>query len=125
MRDWFPFPEVKAFTSYKKARKYVKRRTGKVLRDPRPLGLDGQCTVIENRERGDVLCVVVLLCEKSGMKGKVGILGHECAHVVRAWLDMMEAESPDEETVAYGIQAAMLSCIEQIGEEWFYGGSKA
>lgn len=120
MRDFFPFPEVKAFTSKKKARKCVKKITGK---DVVFGGRYAQCSEYENDSTGRMLCVVVMYpaCRDLGYAQKMAMLAHECVHVVKAWLDMMEADKPDEETVAYGVQCAMLECIDQIGEEWFRG----
>lgn len=118
MRDFYPFPKIKAFTSRKKARKYMKKRFGKGFKI---LDSQGQCIRWDSDATGgEPVCVVILDMKDVLPHRRFALLAHECVHVVEAWLDNMGVEEPDGEQVAYGVQCAMLACIDQIGADKFF-----
>ena len=112
--NYFPLMPVFAFTSEKKARKFVKSRTGLRLTSS---GKSGTCVGYE-RDDGQWFAVILLDCEDSPTPHKYAILAHECVHYSQHMEDYM-GEKFDSETEAYVIQSAMRACIDQIGEEWF------
>lgn len=114
--DYFPLPELHAFTSLKKARKFVKKITG--LRFE-PSGKQGTFTAYENN--GMKFCVIYLDFSQKISKWRYALLAHECTHYAR-YVEEHFGNQLDEETEAYTVQCAMLACINQIGEEWFESG---
>lgn len=114
--DWFPFPPIFAFTSIKKCRKFVRNKFGKRFERK---GVNGTCWVYHHPDCGEISCVVYLNCKDERPSRKYAILAHECCHVADAFFENIKEEEIGEETYAYTVQAAMLACIEQIGEEWF------
>ena len=112
--DYFPLIPVFAFTSVKKARKFVRNKTG--LRFE-PSGKQGSFTWYD-RTGAEGFAVILLKCHDSGTTQKYACLAHECTHYAQAYAQSLDAEL-DEETQAYVMQSAMLACVDQIGEEWF------
>lgn len=111
--DYFPLIPVYAFTSKKKARRFVKEKTGL---EYTVTGKNGQCTWYDNGKVG--FCVVRLDCKNKSQAQKYGILAHECVHYAQYFAEHIDGKL-DSETEAYVVQSAMLACIDQIGEEWF------
>lgn len=110
--DYFPMIPIYAFTSVKKAQKFVRNRIGV---DYEFTGKNGECTWYESIN-GFVL--IVLQCEGSSFAKKLGVLAHECTHYAQFYADGAKT-TLDVETQAYITQAAMSACVDQIGEEWF------
>lgn len=113
--DYYPLLPLFAFTSVKKARKFVKKSTG--IDYEFGIDKDGRCTWYENKENGG-FCVICLPCKGKTTKQKYAILAHECVHYAQYFAEEIGGKL-DDETEAYTMQAAMLACIDQIGEEWF------
>lgn len=111
--DYFPLLPVYAFTSKKKARKFVKKCTGL---DLTTLGKSGQCTWFENDGGGFVL--ILLNVKEETAAQRYSILAHECVHYAQYHAEAVGCPL-DNETQAYIVQSAMHACIDQIGEEWF------
>lgn len=112
--DYFPLLTVYAFTSKKKARKFVRKKTGL---DYTFIGKSGQCTFYES-DRGGGFCVILLRCDDVSTQQKYAILAHECVHYTQYYEESTGGKL-DTETAAYATQSAMLACVDQIGEEWF------
>lgn len=110
--DWFPMIPLYAFTSVKKARKFVKKRIGA---DYEFTGKNGECTWYEC-DNG--FCIIVLQCADYSSAKKHGVLAHECVHYMQFYAKCA-GTTLDEETEAYITQSAVSACIDQIGEEWF------
>lgn len=106
--------KVYAFTSDKKARKFIKKKTGIDFTD---LGKNGQCTWFEMDGGG--FCVILLrVGKKETAKRKYALLAHECVHYAQYHAEAVGTPL-DNETQAYIVQSAMSACIDQLGEEWF------
>lgn len=114
MRWCYPFPEIVAFKSFKKAKKYAKKRFDVDMAKVS----SGQCDTFISDSDIEPVCIVVVT-GGDNPSDRYALLAHECVHVVHSWLDYMGVQKPDEEQVAYGVQSAMQACIHQIGEEWF------
>lgn len=111
--DYFPLLPVYAFTSKKKARKFVKEKTGLEYTVTEN---NGQCTLYENGNVG--FCIVLLDCKDKPQAQKYALLAHECVHYSQYFSEHIDGNL-DSETEAYVVQSAMLACIDQIGDEWF------
>lgn len=111
--DYFPMIPVFAFTSVKKARKFVKKATGK---DYMAGTGSGRCTWYDNGDGG--FCVICLNCKESSSAHKYVTLAHECVHYAQYYGEFVGCR-PDSETEAYLVESAMDACINQIGVEWF------
>jgi len=111
--DYFPLIPVFAFTDKKKAKKFVKEKTGLKYNDS---GKAGSFTWYENPNGS--FAVILLSCNESSAAQKYACLAHECTHYAQAVAQSMDT-ALDEESQAYVMQAAMLACIAQIGEKWF------
>lgn len=112
--DYFPLLPVFAFTSKKKARRFVKKSTGMKYT---VTGKNGQCTWYEN-DNGAGFCVIRLDCKNHTPRQRYAILAHECVHYAQYFAESINGKL-DAETDAYVVQSAMIACIDQIGEEWF------
>lgn len=110
--DWMPAPDVRAFTSKKKARKFARNEFGV---DFKPWSAQGVTTTLEN---GKKTACIVCVTGVDGAGRRAALLAHECVHVAKSWADAMGDESPSEEWLAYAVQSAYLTCLDQIGEEW-------
>lgn len=113
--DWMPCPEVHAFTSMKKARKFARKHYGEEPRDVP--GSDG-VTMYAKNELGHTVCLVVIKKNDSPMAQNMALLAHECVHVAQAWAEDMGEKRPGDEWMAYAVQSAMLECLKQLGDEW-------
>lgn len=112
--DWYPFPRIHVFTKRKKARKFLKR---KFDHDMAWLGKSAQTDYF--RKGGAESQAVITLCVKDESAAqRAAILAHECLHVVESWLEDIGEDTAGEEIKAYAIQCAMLTCLDQLGEEW-------
>lgn len=118
--NYLPMPYVRAFTSKKKARKFIKKKTGKEFKW---LGKSAQTDAFEN-ERGEVVAVITLCVDDASAAQKAAILAHECSHVLDAWMESIGEDSAGEEVKAYAIQCLMLACLEQLGDEWLIPQAK-
>lgn len=115
--DYFPLFPVYAFTSLKKARKKVKKITGKRYE---PSGKQGSFTEYAHDDGVHRFGIILLECEEETTSQKYSVLAHECVHYAQAYeKTVTETDRLDNETFAYVMQCAMLTCIDQIGEEWF------
>lgn len=114
MWDLYPFPCIHVFTSRKKARKFIKRKTGLKLDW---LGKSAQ-TDYYRKAGAESLAVVTLNCGGATFEQKVAIVAHECSHIVDSWLKDIGEDSPGEEVRAYAIQCAILTCLDQIDPKW-------
>lgn len=114
--DYFPLYPVRAFTSVKKARKYVKKVTGKRFE---PSGCQGTFTFYEHDDGVHKLGIILLECDGKTTPQKYATLAHECIHYAQQFAESVTGEPLDNESFAYVAQSAMHACIDQIGEEWF------
>lgn len=116
--DIFPLPNLYAFTSLKKARKFVKKITG--LRfEPNCKAGSFSAFECSSDSSFNKFCVIYLKKEKSNtFSQKCSLLAHECTHYAQYVARLMETKF-DDETEAYIVDSAMMACIDQIGEEWF------
>ena len=114
--DYFPIIPIYAFTSLKKARKFIKKKTGCEYTF---LGKDGQCTMYKHVS-GANFCLILLNCKDKSTKDKYSVLAHECVHYAQNHAEYTGAPL-DDETEAYIVEAAMLACIDQIGAKYFKG----
>lgn len=112
--DYFPLLPVFAFTSVKKARKFVRQKTGLRFESS---GETGVC-VWYDRQNEEGFCVILLKCHDSSATKKYACLAHECTHYAQNVAEHLDADF-DAETQAYVMESAMLACVDQIGEEWF------
>lgn len=113
--DYFPLFPVYAFTDIKKARKKVKKITGKHYE---PSDKAGCFTAYRHDDGVHMFGIIYLNNGESSTARKYAGLAHECVHYARTYADYI-GNQLDEETEAYVVQCAMLACIDQIGEEWF------
>lgn len=112
--DWYPFPRIHVFTKRKKACKFLKRKFG---HDMAWLGKSAQTDYF--RKGGEESqAVITLNMEDASASQRAAILAHECMHVVESWLEDIGENDAGEEIKAYAIQCAMLTCLDQLGEEW-------
>jgi len=107
-----PAPDIYAFSSKKKARKFALKKYGVELK---PWSTNGLTTTLVNGD--ETVCIVVVSTDR-GPKHKAALLAHECVHVAHSWADAMGDEHPSEEFMAYSAQCAFLACIDQLGDEW-------
>lgn len=112
--DYFPMLELYAFTSKKKLRKFVRKRTGQ---EPTLMGKNGQCTWYE-RDGGGFVIILLSVGKEETAARKYSLLAHECVHYAQYHAEAVGCPL-DNETQAYIVQSAMHACIDQIGEEWF------
>lgn len=112
--DYFPMLELYAFTSKKKLRKFVRKRTGL---EPKLIGNNGQCTWYQTGGGGFVT-ILLDIPKAETMVRKVASLAHECVHYAQYHAEAVGTPL-DDETQAYIVQSAMSACIDQIGKEWF------
>lgn len=114
--DYYPLYPVYAFTSVKKARKFVKNITGKRFE---PSGKEGTFTFYEHEDGRHKLGIILLKCQDKTTSQKYAVLAHECIHYTQEFAESITGQPLDDESFAYIAQSAMLACIDQIGEEWF------
>lgn len=114
--DFFPCPAVYAFTSRKKARKFLKKKYDGELGDL----IEGweAVTVSRNTPKGAVIVIILELDSEKERSQRAAILAHESVHAAHAWASYMKDDEPSEEFVCYATQAVMLECLNQLGEEW-------
>lgn len=120
--DYFPLFPVYAFTDLKKARKLVKKITGKRFEPVE--NKDGTFSLYEHEDKKHKFGVVFLDCENYEIKDKFAVLAHECIHYAQAFSDGASSTPLDDETFAYTAECAMLACIDQIGIDWFCENQK-
>lgn len=111
--DYYPMIPIFAFKSVKKARKFVKEKTGLDYTD---IGKSGQCTWYEKEGGGFV--VVLLRCNKKPAESKYAVLVHECVHYAQYCAEA-QGVALDTETQAYITQAAFHACVDQLGKDYF------
>lgn len=115
--DWFPFPRIHAFSSVKKAKKFVKKRTqGKS--SLKWIGKSAQTNYYEGIGVAESFCVLTFDCDDKSAEAKAAMITHECSHLVDHWLEEIGETECGTETRAYALQCAVLATIEQLGEEW-------
>lgn len=114
--DWMPCPDVHAFKSKRKAKKFAIKKYGV---DPDTVdGADGLTLTFRSDETKHVVCLVVVDTDDSSAENKIALLAHECVHVAQTWADCMGEKNPGIEWMAYAVQSVMLVCLRQLGEEW-------
>lgn len=115
---YFPLFPVYAFTSVKKARKFVRQKTG--LRfEPKGHG----CFDFYRFTTNDAYSFAIILLRpheltEQSLSQRMALLAHECVHYAQQYAEEVDTKL-DDETEASIVQAVMLACIDQIGEEWF------
>ena len=97
----------------KKARKFAKKKYGEELP-----GLFTEAATMTKAIEGQTVCFVVLEVDGKERSQKAAILAHECSHVAQEWAAAMNEARPGDEFMAYAVQCAMLSCLNQLGDEW-------
>ena len=112
--DWYPFPRIHVFTNRKKSREFIKR---KFDQDIAWLGKSAQTDYFS--KGGEESQAVITLCvDDESAAQKAATIAHECSHVIDSWLEDIGEDSPGEEIRAYAVQCAVLTVLEQLGEEW-------
>lgn len=114
--DYYPLFPIYAFTDIRKARNKVKKITG---RRYEPSGKQGSFTEYEHDGGSLRFGIIYLDCDDETASHKYAVLAHECVHYAQAFEETVTKARLDDETFAYVMQCAMLSCIDQIGGEWF------
>lgn len=109
--DYYPLLPIFAFKSEKKARKFVKEKTGT---DFTVTGKNGQCTWYES-EKGGGFVVILLRCKGKSASQKLAVLAHECVHYAQ-YFEEAQGEKLDTESEAYIVQSAFHACIDQLGD---------
>lgn len=118
MWDVFPFPRIFCTDSYKKAKRYVKKMTDGEVKYAEPK-YEGQASFYEAPNGdGENFCVVYVNCDGYPRNARIALLAHECSHVVDFIQDDMGEENLGTETRANLMQAAMRTCLDQLGDEW-------
>lgn len=113
--DWMPCPDVYAFTSRKKARKFALKKYGF---EPRDIpGTDGVTMTLKN-DQGHTVCLVIIESKNMDASNKIAVLAHECVHVAQVWAGNMGEDKPGVEWMAYAVQSTMLTCLKQLGDKW-------
>lgn len=121
IRDRFPFPSIYASTDIEEIQKFVKQNFGM---DYQWIGTSGEHTAYINNDNDEVISIIYLNPNMEGASNRYAVLAHEVNHALEAWLDHMKIENTGDEYRSYFIQCAMLSCVDQIGEDWFIGEQK-
>lgn len=116
--DWMPCPDLHAFASRKKARKFARKRYGE---EPEDVPWAEGATWSAKDDRGHTVCIVVVEPKSASAAQKMALLAHECVHVAQTWADDMGEESPGDEWMAYAVQSAMLECLRQLGDDYMTG----
>lgn len=116
--DWMPCPDVHAFKSKRKARKFAVKKYGV---DPDTVDGANGMTLTFRSDDGHVVCLIVVEADASSLTDKIALLSHECVHVAQTWASCMGEKSPGEEWIAYAVQSVMLVCLRQLGDEWMEG----
>lgn len=116
--DYMPCPDLYAFASRKKARKFALKNYGE---EPRDVPWAEGVTWITKNDSGHTVCLVVIEADDSSAAQKTALLAHECVHAAQAWAESMGEDEPGEEWMAYAVQSCMLTCLDQLGEEWITG----
>lgn len=117
--NFFPMPYIRVFTSKKKARKYIKKKTGQEFSW---LGKSAQTDTFKNGN--EIIAVITLCVDDESTFQKAAILAHECLHVIDAWMESIGEDNAGEEIRAYAIQCVMLACLDQLGESWLIPQAK-
>lgn len=113
--DWMPCPNLHAFASRKKARKFALKQYGEEFED---ITGSNAVTATTRDDKGHIACLVVIEANGESTAQKMALLAHECVHVAQAWADCMGEKKPGDEWMAYAVQSAMLECLKQLGDEW-------
>lgn len=117
--DYMPCPDLHAFDSRRKARKFARRACGE---EPPDMGGGEGATLTRRGPDGEtVLLVVVEPRDGAGAAQRAALLAHECVHAALSWADVMAEERPGEEWLAYAVQSCMLTCLDQLGEDYITG----
>lgn len=106
--DWFPCPNVYAFTSKKKMRKFAKKRYGV---DLKPWRTQGLTTELDN---GKSKVNLVYISPDISKEQRAAIIAHESVHVAQNMMDSMGEERPSSEFMAYAVQCAYLTIESQL-----------
>lgn len=110
--EWMPAPILMAFSSEKKAVKFARRKCGVHIE---PKKTDGWATFLESDDGPAFAIVCVKWYDDAAQRA--ALLAHECVHVAKRWGEMM-GDEPSEEWLAYAVQSAFLTCVEQLGASW-------
>lgn len=108
----YPSLGVEAFSKVKDFRRAVKGATGSEA----VIDSNFQCTTLDNPDVVAVRCYI-LVKGFDGSAEMVAILAHEVSHAVDDWLARMHEDRPGTEVRAYAMQAAMETCLRQLGVE--------
>lgn len=106
--DWFPAPDVYAFTSKKKMRKLAKKH-GNKIDDFDTYGR----TVSFYDDKGN-LKVYVYITPNVPKKQMESLIAHESVHIAQNWADMMLDNRPSEEFMAYAVQSSYMLIRKQL-----------
>lgn len=120
MGEWFPFPIIRAFKSHKKAARYYKTLTGEKL-DRIQNDKLAEVHYLENDESCKWIAFVVFdgkRIKNDSIAQKYGIIAHECSHIVDHMMEDLGEDDPSTEFRAYALQSAMMTVVDQLGEEW-------
>lgn len=118
--DWFPFPTIRVFKSYKKSARYYKTMTGGELERIREDKL-ALVKWLTNDKSGESIAIVVINAKQlkdDSTAQLYGIIAHECSHIVDHIMEDLGEDEPGTEFRAYALQCAMMTVVEQLGEEW-------
>ena len=105
------FPTRYAFVPSEKAWNAEVKRLG--ANEPYP-DSDGRCTTLQNKETGQLACLVTISEKMDGRDpmGVIGLIVHEAVHVFQSLREDIGEDRPSEEFEAYSIQNISLNLID-------------
>lgn len=109
--DRFPSFEIAAFRTFDDLDEAVERETGKGCEDD---GSECFCLTVPDEEFVAIKSFVLVTGFTFGSECDLALLVHEVSHAVDGFLERIEEKAPGGEIRAYLMQAAMLSCVEQL-----------
>lgn len=116
--NWFPFPRIEVFTKRKKVKKFYKELTGKKFKF---MEKAAEVHYLENKGN-ESLAIIYFdpkILKSVSLSQRIGIVAHECSHIVdniEAW---MGEDKLATETRAYFLDTAVMAVCEQLGDKWF------
>lgn len=75
---------------------------------------DGFCTKFEDKKGDTYIMVVVQVDWDKRPDVAMGVLVHECVHVVQYICEVIQDEAPSDEFMAYAVQAVFMEMLSDI-----------
>lgn len=112
--DRFPSFEIAAFRKFDDLKKAVKRETGEKCYDD---GSKYFCFTLANEDFVAIKSFILVTDFKKKRACDLALLAHEVSHAVDDFLGRIDEKSPGGEIRAYLMQAATLTCLEQLKKD--------